>query len=188
MYKAIIFDFYGVICSEIGSPWYKKRFTKEKADELKEKFDKPSNLGLISDEKFFSQIGAAAGLSGAEARKEWVDAIVINEPLVSFIRELKEKYKIAVCSNTQRELFRRILAENNLESLFDVIISSAEIGKLKPDPAIFEHTLNELGITPQEAIFVDDREENVSAAHHIGITGLTYTDLEAFLKDIDRLR
>jgi HAD superfamily hydrolase (TIGR01509 family) len=177
-YKALIFDFYGVICSEIGSPWYKRPASEEYAAELKEKYDKPWNLDLISDDDFFSGIGQAVGLPREQARKEWTDAIVINKPLLAFIRSLKGTYKIAICSNTPRKLFRQILAENDLTSLFDVIVASSEIGKIKPDPEIFRYTLSELDVLPQEAVFIDDREENVKAARTLGITGLVYTDFE----------
>ena len=38
---------------------------------------------------------------------------------------------------------------------------SAEVGMIKPDPAIYEHTLRGLGVSAAEALFIDDREINI---------------------------
>jgi FMN phosphatase YigB (HAD superfamily) len=45
---------------------------------------------------------------------------------------------------------------------------------LKPDPAIYELTLAELGTEPAETLFIDDVEENVAAARVLGIESLLY--------------
>ena len=39
----------------------------------------------------------------------------------------------------------------------------------KPDPKIYEHTLNKMGLEPQETIFLDDLGVNVKAARAMGI-------------------
>jgi len=182
-YKAIIFDFYGVTCSEIGGPWYKKHSTENRGRELKDQYDKPSNLGVMSESEFFSNLGQQSWTTAEQVRKEWTDAVVINMPLVSLIRKLRPAYKIALCSNTQPQLFRQILGENNLEELFDVIVSSSEVHLAKPNPEIFKITLSKLNVSPSEAIFIDDKPENVEAATAIGIRSLLYTDFETLQKD-----
>jgi putative hydrolase of the HAD superfamily len=52
---------------------------------------------------------------------------------------------------------------------------SGELGLIKPDPAIYRHVLRDLGITPAEAVFVDNREANVASAQELGITGHVFT-------------
>ena len=55
---------------------------------------------------------------------------------------------------------------------------------LKPDPAIYRHVLDDLGISAAEAVFIDDREPNVRGAESVGITGHLFTGvvpLRAFL-------
>lgn len=186
-FKGIIFDFYGVICSEIGSPWYKNHFSTGVGLELKTRYDRPSNLGDISEKEFFERIGEAANLSGETVRKEWTDTVVINDELVSFIKKLKETYKTAICSNTQPKLFRQILDENSLAELFDVIVSSSEVRLIKPDPEIFEYTLSQLEIPPQQAIYTDDREDNIEAARNMGITSLLYVDVATLKRELGEL-
>ena len=180
MIKAIIFDFYGVVCNEIGSPWYEKILSEETRDYLHEKYDKPSNLGVITEEEFFDGIGKAVDSSGEEVRNEWLRIAHINQELIDFIKDLKPKYQIALCSNTQPQLLRDLFKGNKLDNVFDVVVSSSEVGKIKPNQDIFEHTLKELGVSPEEAVFVDDREVNLKAAKAVGIESILFTDIEKF--------
>ena len=182
--KAIIFDFYGVICSEIGTSWYANRVSDDVIPILKREFDHPSNLGKISEEVFFDRIGRAINSSGEAVRKEWTDAVIINQELTTFIHELKQKYKIAVCSNTQPRFFREVLEQNGLTESFDVVVSSSEIGIMKPDPRIFQYTLKQLNVLPEEAFFIDDREENTKAAESLGIRSLVYKNIVILRKEL----
>jgi hypothetical protein len=47
---------------------------------------------------------------------------------------------------------------------FDLYVNSAEVGLAKPDPAIYQLTLDRLGVRPEEAIFIDDHVRNTDAA------------------------
>ncbi|GAA4909376.1 HAD family hydrolase [Streptomonospora salina] len=58
---------------------------------------------------------------------------------------------------------------------FDALYFSAELGVCKPDPAIYEHVLGEMGTAAGRTAFVDDREENVLAAKRLGLTTHHYT-------------
>lgn len=178
MIKAIIFDFYGVVCSEIGSPWYQSISSSADVSHLKQAFDVPSNLGEISEKEFFTGIGKAIGKEGEQVRDDWVQAAEINTSLVDFICRLKSKYKIAVCSNTQPELFRELLQKYRLEDLFDVVVSSSEVGMMKPGLEIFRHTLAELEVKPEEVLFIDDRVANVEGTEKVGIVSILYEDLD----------
>ena len=53
---------------------------------------------------------------------------------------------------------------------FERIFISAELNELKPEAAIYEHVLGELGITPAQMVFIDNRSVNTDAAKALGIT------------------
>ncbi|MEM7141467.1 MAG: HAD family phosphatase [Actinomycetota bacterium] len=53
-----------------------------------------------------------------------------------------------------------------------VVIDSSAVGMRKPDPAIYHHTLGELGVDAQRAVFLDDMDANVEAARAIGMHGI----------------
>ncbi|MET0650604.1 MAG: HAD family hydrolase [Pyrinomonadaceae bacterium] len=63
---------------------------------------------------------------------------------------------VAVISNTEDGRARDSLAAAGLAERFDVIIDSHLVGFSKPDPAIFRHALERLGVEPHEAVFVGD--------------------------------
>ncbi|TGD88878.1 HAD family hydrolase [Mycolicibacterium sp. CH28] len=71
----------------------------------------------------------------------------------------------AVVSNIAfdiRPAFRAVAADA------DEFVLSFEVGAVKPDPRIFEITLQRLGVAPGEAVMVGDSEENDGAARDVG--------------------
>lgn len=74
-----------------------------------------------------------------------------------------------------------------LGDFFAACYVSGELGLLKPHAEIFRHVLDDLGITPAEAVFIDNRAPNVAGAQDVGITGHVFTDaatLRAFLASL----
>ena len=63
---------------------------------------------------------------------------------------------VAVVSNTEDGRVRAALELAGLAGYFDVIVDSHLVGVSKPDPAIFRHALELLGVEPREAVFVGD--------------------------------
>ena len=58
---------------------------------------------------------------------------------------------------------------------------------MKPDAAIFQHALDELGVEASDAVFIDNKPENVAGAEALGITGHVFTSasgLRAFLESL----
>ena len=59
-----------------------------------------------------------------------------------------------------------------LDELFDAVVDSSEVGMRKPDPAVYLHTLELIGVAPDRAVFVDDYAGNVAAAEALGMLGV----------------
>jgi putative hydrolase of the HAD superfamily len=63
-----------------------------------------------------------------------------------------------------------VLASTGLAPLLDGVLTSAEVGSSKPEPAIFEHALELAGVTPGEALHVGDSpDHDVAGARAAGI-------------------
>jgi len=60
--------------------------------------------------------------------------------------------------------------------LFDAVVISAEVGMRKPEPRIFLHAAELLGLRPLECIFIDDIQANVTAAEEAGFTGVLHRE------------
>jgi len=63
---------------------------------------------------------------------------------------------------------------------FDVQIVSGLVGLRKPERAMFEKGLQELGIAPERVFFVDDFEENLMPAAELGLAAVHFTGIDAF--------
>ena len=62
--------------------------------------------------------------------------------------------------------------------MFDVVVISGEVGMRKPEPAIFEHILELMGLRAEECVFVDDLRHNVDAAVALGMLGVLHRSYE----------
>ena len=122
---------------------------------------------------------------------EQIDA-AFNEFLVDIpveklrmLRTLKSKYRIAMLSNTNKVMFESKIPELfkieglTIEDYFDDFFLSYKMGMSKPSPEIFIKVAEELGIEPNEALFIDDSQVNVDAAAKLGFQTMCvkpYTD------------
>ncbi|GIF21979.1 FMN phosphatase YigB (HAD superfamily) [Actinoplanes tereljensis] len=88
------------------------------------------------------------------------------------LRELKARgTKIAVLSNIGLDI-RGFLDRAGIGDLFDAVVLSFEVGLVKPDPAIFAHTLKLLGVPAAETLMVGDSPRDDIGGVSLGIRTL----------------
>uniref|UniRef100_A0A8C3PTL5 Aminoglycoside phosphotransferase domain-containing protein n=1 Tax=Calidris pygmaea TaxID=425635 RepID=A0A8C3PTL5_9CHAR len=68
---------------------------------------------------------------------------------------------------------------------FDVMVESYREGMHKPDPRIYKLCLEQLGVQPQESIFLDSSSQSLKAAAQLGIKTVKVDDPEAALKELE---
>jgi putative hydrolase of the HAD superfamily len=68
---------------------------------------------------------------------------------------------------------------------FDHLTWSCELGVVKPDPAIYLHTLKKLQALPQQTLFIDNLEKNIVAAESVGLQALLFTHVDQLQKDLN---
>jgi putative hydrolase of the HAD superfamily len=83
--------------------------------------------------------------------------------------------RTAILSNGVPEIMSRVRAERALESWFDAVLVSYEVGLCKPDPAIYRACLERVGVEAGQALFVDDRVENLRGAESVGLQTYHFT-------------
>ena len=94
--------------------------------------------------------------------------------------------RLALLSNAGPD-FSGWLRSGSFAPLFERVFVSGELGLVKPNADIYEHVIAELGITPAELLFVDNKSENVEGARAVGGDGHVFTDaagLEAWLRGL----
>lgn len=189
MYKAIIFDFFGVFCPDITLEWFKQTVPdyRNKLEQFQSICTR-SDYGKLKRSDFFKEVSELACVSVPEMEKGVESQTVINTQLVTFVDTLRTKgYKIACLSNGTHEWTLKVIQEHGLSNLFDEVVLSGDLGIVKPNPDIYLETLKRLGITNNEAIFIDDREINVQAADELGITSILFQDTNNFIEELSSL-
>lgn len=92
---------------------------------------------------------------------------------------------VSLLSNAPRELARALDRHADLKP-FAHLLFSADLGLVKPNPAIFTVALAALGAAPGDVVFVDDRRANVEAAAALGLRGTVFTGTPACLAGVAR--
>lgn len=67
---------------------------------------------------------------------------------------------------------------------FDHHTWSCELGIAKPDPAIYTYTCEKLDVAPAEALFLDDKAENIRAAEEVGLVGIQFKDIGQLQREL----
>lgn len=89
------------------------------------------------------------------------------------IKQLKSSSRVICGTNTIDSHYYYLLNRGDYD-IFDEVYASNLMGISKPDPDFYRYILKEEGIKPEEAIFVDDREENIITAQNIGIKSILF--------------
>lgn len=95
--------------------------------------------------------------------------------------------KTALLSNMPTDLMTHVLASFPWMQHFTFKTFSAEVRLIKPDPSIYQKTLEGLGVAAPEALFVDDRENNIQAARSLGMHAIQFQSAEQLRRDLEKL-
>jgi putative hydrolase of the HAD superfamily len=135
-----------------------------------EKFRQESGLNLAEDQ--------LAELNRQDARM-WTTS---DPAMLAWQQRLKAHgIRTAILSNMGDSVLENIEREFAWIHGFDVLVWSYQHGMAKPDRAIYEHALEQIGTAPAETMFVDDKLENVVAARAVGMKAVQFST-------VDRLR
>lgn len=108
-----------------------------------------------------------------------------NQPMIAWLRRIHAAgYKTAILSNMPTDMVDHAREKFEWLASFDHHIFSAEVRSVKPEPEIYRHTIDALKLQPSEALFIDDREENIEQARAAGIRGIRYQSVEQLRKDL----
>lgn len=122
---------------------------------------------------------AEAAAAGHRVNARDVLALLAGEPrpeMVDAVRRCKQHgLRVALLTNNfVADEGGRDLHE--ILELFDVIVESSKVGIRKPDPAFYRVALDELGIEPRQAVFLDDLGVNLKPARAMGMTTIKVVD------------
>jgi putative hydrolase of the HAD superfamily len=136
-------------------------------------------------EELTEQLGRPIELHGFGER--YFEHLHPNERMIGYMRELRRRgYKLAICTNNVREWERLWRAKLPVDEIFGVVVDSGFVGSRKPEPRIYELTLERLDVPAPAALMVDDVEVNCTAARELGLDAVWFQSTEQAIEDIER--
>jgi putative hydrolase of the HAD superfamily len=108
-----------------------------------------------------------------------------NPAMVAWQNRLKQHGLLtAILSNMGDSVLASVEREFAWIKGFDVLVWSYQLHMAKPDPAIYLHTLQELGTRPDETLFIDDKRVNVDAAIALGMKAIEFSTIDRLRSDL----
>jgi len=193
--RAVFFDLGGVILrTEYQAPreHLAERLNMEYEDLVRLVFEsetsRKASVGAISEEAHWEAVARRLNRpQEIEAiRAEFFAGDVLDRGLVNFIRSLRPRWKTGVISNAWSGM-RAYITAQKFDDAFDSLVMSAEVGVAKPKAEIYLLALEQLGVSPGEAVFVDDFDENVEGARAVGMSAIHFRDPESALAELKNL-
>lgn len=196
--QAIIFDMGGVIlrtCDEtprkelaeelgVSLEWLKQEiFFSDSAIKSEE--------GLLDKYDLWRIILEKLGIPDADNPKKYDEKFwsgdYLDQTLIEYITELKKKYKAGLISNAFKGA--RDWLESNYQFLqvFDYSVFSYEVHSRKPDVKIYHHACYQLGVRPEQSVFVDDMQVNVEGARAAGLFAVHYQDTNRLKTELSKI-
>lgn len=111
-----------------------------------------------------------------------------NHRMSAFAREVRRSgFLTAILSNMPLDFRNYLPVGVTWLPEFDHHTFSCEIRVIKPDPKIYEHSISGLGVEPAQALFLDDRVDNIAAARSAGLEAVLFESTEQALKDCSKI-
>jgi putative hydrolase of the HAD superfamily len=150
-------------------------------------YDEGKLTGIAFWQKFLREAGLPPNQAMAEELNRW-DArmwTVENPAMTAWQLALQQRGLLtAILSNIGDDVVASVEREFAWVRRFDLLVWSYRLGIVKPDPAIYRHTLAELGVQPAETLFIDDKRPNVEAARELGIQAVEFSSVERLREDL----
>lgn len=104
-----------------------------------------------------------------------VKEIPVMPGLIDLLEKLQQKkYPMAVASSSFPEIIELILERTGIRKYFQVVVSSQEAGKSKPEPDVFLLAARKLKVMPNDCLVVEDSKNGIKAAQAAGMSCVAY--------------
>jgi putative hydrolase of the HAD superfamily len=145
--------------------------------------------GKIQPEDFFREVKKIlhADIEYREFLPIWNEIFFLsdkNRQVYDLAKFLRKKYRLALLTNINILHFEYLKDEFGVFDAFDNILASCELGLTKPDPLIYKKTIDILDVSPDEAVYFDDRPELIESAAGLGIRSFLFHSVEQLKKDL----
>ena len=146
-----------------------------------------AKVNKINSRIFWKRVAEYINYDQDKLRKELIEYHGINPNVLELVKSLKSTYKLALLSNHIEDWLEEEIEKRKLEEIFDVIVTSYETGFMKPEPKIYQITIDKLELRPGECLFIDDKERNTRGAEELGIKTILFENLQQLKGELQKL-
>lgn len=183
MIKAILFDFDGVLTTDAtGSTSicnYISKHTGIRLETLKKeyyKYNKDLLYGIITHADIWQNLCDNLNYDiSIDILNESFLNTPIDKQMIMFADALKSKnYKIGMITDNKADRIYSIVNHYHWNNLFDIITVSANVGSGKDCDEIFVQTISSLNLLPNECVFIDNQEKNLTIPKQMGMATIYF--------------
>jgi putative hydrolase of the HAD superfamily len=144
-------------------------------------------LGLGTEDEFWRLLRKKTGLSGEiePLRQAIATQFALRPRMFAMVRTLRQRGYITAILSDQTDWLDRLDAELHFFQDFDKVYNSYHLGKGKREPSLFDDVASDLGISPEQALFVDDDPGNVERARSRGLRALLFLNEDQCIDDLE---
>jgi putative hydrolase of the HAD superfamily len=119
----------------------------------------------------------------------------IRPQMVEALRRCKAAFHVACITNNMKHgegpgMARsadKAKAVAEIMTLFEHVVESSKLGMRKPDPRIYRHACDLLGVAPQECVYLDDLGINLKPARAMGMRTIKVVDPDAAIDELQAM-
>jgi putative hydrolase of the HAD superfamily len=190
--NAVIFDWGGVLIEDPAPALFK--YCANVFDVSVEKyvaaFDTCINdfqKGVVTENQFWTNMAKRLNVATPKVNSLWTEAFMVaykpRQEMFTLAGNLRKSgLKTAILSNTEMPVVQ-IINKQKYDS-FDITVLSCLEGVIKPGREIYDLTVNRLGVSAKQSIFIDDKPENVEGAKRAGLQTIHFETIEKFRKEL----
>ena len=151
-------------------------------------YDSGFVLGQGSDSDFWALLRQRTGLKGSdkEQTQRVLDGFRLRPGMLTLVRELRKRGFLVGLLSDQTEWLDRLDAKYGLYQEFDRLYISYRLGKGKQNPTLYDDVSRDLGLDPQQILFVDDNPGNIQRAASRGWQTILFRDEQTLYSELKK--
>lgn len=194
MIKAIIFDIGGVITkpglvSKLLNHYSEKlKIPRKNIESVVRHNIVLAQRGKITFSDLITKVAKHLKIKNIERLKKIALGLNrLDKKSAETIKKLKRKYKLYALTNHIDDWLEYEKKKFKLNTYFDRIFTSYEMGMIKPNIKIYKRVLKELKLEPSEVIFVDNQRTNIGGAKDAGMHAILFRSTDQLKEDLIEL-
>ncbi|MBT3817086.1 MAG: HAD family phosphatase [Candidatus Magasanikbacteria bacterium] len=148
------------------------------------------STGKVTEDEFwngFLKIAGAKKIDIKQAKKLWKEYQKPIEDMLGLLQKLKKHNRLAALTTLSREWLDYKRKKYDLDSYFEVIVSSGYSGLVKPDPKIYKMVVKQLNVKPGECLFIDDAQRTLPPAGELGMKTILFSGQSELERNLQEL-